>query len=77
MQYSCISFIFVRSEKSKRLKTVLEECSDKIENYFNLNNVIIDYEERQMEKLMKKMKKKFYELFVVNHTKDKNDVLSV
>ena len=37
---------------------------DKVDNDFNLTNIIIDYKERQREKVLTKMKSRFGELFV-------------
>ena len=59
----------VRSKLQKRVKKVLDESSEKIDNDFNLTNVIIDYKERQREKIMGKMKKRFQDLFVVSSRK--------
>ena len=56
----------VRSSRQNRVFNVLEESIEKIDNDFNLTNVIIDYKERQKEKILVKMKSKFYALFIAN-----------
>jgi len=44
----------------------LEESIEKIDNDFNLVDIIIDYKERQKEKILTKMKTKFYALLVAD-----------
>ena len=42
----------------------VDNSIDKVDNDFNLTNMIIDFKERQREKVLTKMRNKFRELFI-------------
>ena len=54
----------VCSKKQKRLKLLVDNSMDKVDNDFNLANLITDYKERQRDKALTKMRSRFRELFV-------------
>ena len=63
-QYSTCEFLCVKG-RNKRLLSVLNKSTDEVDNDFNLTNIIIDYKERQREKILNKMKQVFREKLIV------------
>ena len=74
-EYGCCEFLFVRTKTSKRMINILNKSIESAEDDFNLTNMIIDYKERQREKVLTRMKEVFRELFVINPNKDKKNMI--
>ena len=64
-QYSTCEFMCIRGRNNTRLLSVLNKSAEETDTDFNLTNIIIDYKERQREKILNKMKISFREKLIV------------
>ena len=74
-EFGCCEFLCVRTRNSKRLIGILNKSFDESADDFNLTNMIIDYKERQRERVLTRMKDVFRELFITNPQNEINDKL--
>ena len=78
-QYSTCEFMCVRSRNNERLLSVLNKSAEETDTDFNLTNIIIDYKERQREKVLNTMKQVFREKLIVKagtNAKNKMKILT-
>ena len=63
-QYSTCELLCIRGKTNTRLLSVLNKSTDEVDTDFNLTNLIVDYKERQREKILNKMKQAFREKLI-------------